>query len=215
VFILQRDPVCKICHRAASSHVDHIVPFIKPDGSVSWALFSDVTNLRGLCAPCHDRATATFDGGFGNVRKEGKTDYVAPTGGAGRQYTSGSVNVQKLDELIPAVTMTSLRSCQASRSCEKPKAEQNQKAGKSKASTIRRNRPIQTNRPHFWPDTSRLWQLERQLTLRPAPRRLSPGNRNDTPRKRCYEGYFDKYWRFISLSHFQWVPASTRLFFAS
>ena len=94
-------PAATVTLIAASSHADHITPFIKADGTVSWVLFSDVNNLRGLCAPCHDRATATFDGGFGNIRKEGKTDYVAPTGGAGRQFTSSSVSVQKVDALIP------------------------------------------------------------------------------------------------------------------
>ncbi len=103
VFILQRDPICKICGRSASQIVDHIVPFISPEGIVSWALFSDVTNLRGLCAPCHNTVTATYDRGFGNKPKAGKTDFTVPTsdGGAGRQFLSSTISVQKLNDALP------------------------------------------------------------------------------------------------------------------
>ena len=49
--ILARDPVCKACGRAASSHVDHVIP--RQDGG------SDAfDNLQGLCASCHTRKTA-------------------------------------------------------------------------------------------------------------------------------------------------------------
>lgn len=75
VFILQRDILCRICQRKGSTVVDHIVPFIAPDGSVSWALFSDPANLRGLCAECHNKVTATFDRGFGNAPKAGKENF--------------------------------------------------------------------------------------------------------------------------------------------
>ena len=100
VYCLQRHPVCQICKRAASSHVDHIIPFISADGRVSWTLFADTNNHRALCASCHDRATATYDGGFGNERKAGKTDYVVPTGEAGRQFTSGTIGSKELDAAL-------------------------------------------------------------------------------------------------------------------
>jgi 5-methylcytosine-specific restriction protein A len=41
------------------SHVDHIV-------SRSRGGSDDGTNLQTLCASCHSRKTATYDGGFGN-----------------------------------------------------------------------------------------------------------------------------------------------------
>lgn len=62
---LARDPICKICNRAPSTVADHIVPY-----KGIWDLFTDLSNLQGICAPCHDRKTALEDGGFGNVRKE-------------------------------------------------------------------------------------------------------------------------------------------------
>lgn len=59
---LARDPLCVIClahgHTEASTHVDHIVA-LKDGGTHS------MDNLQGLCASCHNRKTATEDGGFG------------------------------------------------------------------------------------------------------------------------------------------------------
>ncbi len=101
VFILQRDPICRICQKRASAVVDHIKPFIAPDGTVSWVLFSSPENLRGLCAPCHNTATATYDRGFGNAPKAGKEDHIAVTGEDGQQYKSSTIDVRKLNELIP------------------------------------------------------------------------------------------------------------------
>ena len=56
--ILARDPLCVFCLRdgriAPSAVVDHIKPIAeRPD------LRLDPDNLRGLCAPCHNRHTAT------------------------------------------------------------------------------------------------------------------------------------------------------------
>lgn len=48
-FILARDPICKICNRAASDTVDHI-----KDHKGNMQLFFDPRNLRGVCKPCHD-----------------------------------------------------------------------------------------------------------------------------------------------------------------
>jgi 5-methylcytosine-specific restriction protein A len=102
VFILQRDIICKICNRAASTCVDHIVPFISPQGVVSWERFKDPLNLQGLCQPCHSRKTATEDGGFGHSVQKVKTltTAPAPTGTSGKQFSSGSVGNQKLDAAI-------------------------------------------------------------------------------------------------------------------
>jgi hypothetical protein len=100
VFILQRDPLCRICKRRASEVADHVKPFIAPDGTVSWVLFSDVNNLRGLCAECHNTVTSKYDRGFGNAPKEGKTEFVMPTGSGGREFTSGTISQAKLDEAI-------------------------------------------------------------------------------------------------------------------
>lgn len=42
-YILQRDPICKVCDEAVSTEVDHIQP--GDDHSH--------TNLQGICKPCH------------------------------------------------------------------------------------------------------------------------------------------------------------------
>lgn len=98
---LQRHPICCLCQRNASTMVDHIVPFISPEGIVSWALFSDPANHRALCAPCHSKLTATFDGGFGNPRKAGKEAATMPTGAGGKQFISGTIDVHKVDAALP------------------------------------------------------------------------------------------------------------------
>jgi hypothetical protein len=98
---LQRHPVCCLCERNPSTMVDHIRPFISPEGYVSWALFSDPANHRALCKSCHDTLTSTYDGGFGNPRKAGKETHVLPTGAGGRQFTSTSVGVHQLDAALP------------------------------------------------------------------------------------------------------------------
>jgi 5-methylcytosine-specific restriction protein A len=60
-FILARDPICKICHKARSTDADHIVTIReRPD------LRFDPNNLRGTCKSCHSRKTAQTDHGFGN-----------------------------------------------------------------------------------------------------------------------------------------------------
>lgn len=55
LMVLARDPVCVICHRAASTDADHIVP--RAEGGTD-----ALGNLRGLCHACHSRRTAA-DGG--------------------------------------------------------------------------------------------------------------------------------------------------------
>jgi 5-methylcytosine-specific restriction protein A len=56
--ILERDPVCVICHAMASDTVDHIVT--KARGGTD-----DESNLRGLCRECHSRKTAKIDARWG------------------------------------------------------------------------------------------------------------------------------------------------------
>ena len=61
---LSNHPLCKICHDAglitAANVVDHIIPH-KNDQIRFW----DQANWQSLCAPCHNRKTATEDGGWG------------------------------------------------------------------------------------------------------------------------------------------------------
>lgn len=49
--VLDRDPVCKGCGKAASMHVDHVVP--KARGGTD-----AIQNLQGLCERCHQAKTA-------------------------------------------------------------------------------------------------------------------------------------------------------------
>ncbi len=47
--VLREEPICRMCQREASSHVDHIIPRKKrPD------LAFERSNLQGLCQPCHN-----------------------------------------------------------------------------------------------------------------------------------------------------------------
>lgn len=64
--VLNRDPVCTICDRYPSTVADHT----KPHRGI-WERFCDLSNLAGVCKPCHDTKTATEDGGFGNTKKVG------------------------------------------------------------------------------------------------------------------------------------------------
>jgi 5-methylcytosine-specific restriction endonuclease McrA len=47
--ILRRDPICKMCNSALSTHADHIIP-INQGGSKY-----DYSNGQGLCVSCHNR----------------------------------------------------------------------------------------------------------------------------------------------------------------
>ncbi|WP_312327917.1 HNH endonuclease signature motif containing protein [Stenotrophomonas sp.] len=61
--VLAQSPLCVVClaegRTRAASHVDHI------DADTS---NNDLSNLQGLCRPCHSAKTAREDGGFGNRR---------------------------------------------------------------------------------------------------------------------------------------------------
>jgi len=62
--VLSRDPMCRTegCGNP-STVADHIVP-LEQGGENTFE------NLQGLCASCHNRKTAKYDGGFGKKRKE-------------------------------------------------------------------------------------------------------------------------------------------------
>ncbi len=65
---LRNRPFCAACNARGlvvrATVVDHITPH-RGDMAIFW----DKTNWQPLCKPCHDKKTATEDGGFG--RKAG------------------------------------------------------------------------------------------------------------------------------------------------
>lgn len=62
-YVLDRDPVCRICGTSPSEEVDHIIPRARGGSDRS-------ENLQGLCKSCHSRKTASEDGGFGRAPTE-------------------------------------------------------------------------------------------------------------------------------------------------
>lgn len=65
---LSHHPLCAECEKhgrlTPATVVDHIVPH-KGDSKLFW----DKDNWQPLCKQCHDRKTATEDGGFGRAVK--------------------------------------------------------------------------------------------------------------------------------------------------
>jgi len=66
VVVLREEPFCRLCLAAgrhtASEHVDHVKP-LRSGGTHAR------DNLRGLCATCHNRRTATEQSpGWGRLR---------------------------------------------------------------------------------------------------------------------------------------------------
>jgi 5-methylcytosine-specific restriction protein A len=59
---LTRDPICVMCRERASRHADHIKP--RNSGGAD-----ALSNLQGLCGPCHSVKTCKEDGGFGNAKR--------------------------------------------------------------------------------------------------------------------------------------------------
>lgn len=49
--ILAKEPICSVCGRMPSQHVDHITPKAQGGGD-------EEENLRGICAACHAKKTA-------------------------------------------------------------------------------------------------------------------------------------------------------------
>lgn len=68
---LLRHPLCAECQRAGHVTVATVVDHITPHKG-SQALFWETDNWQPLCKPCHDRKTATEDGGFGNWHRGAK-----------------------------------------------------------------------------------------------------------------------------------------------
>lgn len=96
VLVLARDPICRMCNRAASTIADHIVPH-----KGNWTLFCDMANLQGLCENCHSLKTAAEDGGYGNVRKStGGQPGPVTTGEPGKQFQATTVSAKKIDEAL-------------------------------------------------------------------------------------------------------------------
>lgn len=93
--VLARDPICMICHRNASTIADHIIPH-----KGVWELFISLTNLMGVCKPCHDIKTNKEDGGFGNPSKPYDPNAAKPTGDGGKQFQSSSIPSTKLDTAL-------------------------------------------------------------------------------------------------------------------
>lgn len=64
---LNRFPLCRECNRSGRIRlariVDHVIPH-RGDQELFW----DTSNWQPLCKTCHDRKTASEDGGFGNER---------------------------------------------------------------------------------------------------------------------------------------------------
>jgi 5-methylcytosine-specific restriction protein A len=60
-FVLRRDPICKVCDRALSAEVDHVVPLAAGGDPY------DPTELQGICSPCHWEKTARENAGRGTV----------------------------------------------------------------------------------------------------------------------------------------------------
>jgi 5-methylcytosine-specific restriction protein A len=64
----ERHPLCVECEKQGrlvlAEVVDHIIPH-----RGDMALFWDRNNHQGLCKTCHDRKTASEDGGFGNMQR--------------------------------------------------------------------------------------------------------------------------------------------------
>jgi 5-methylcytosine-specific restriction enzyme A len=62
---LAEHPLCVECRRNGQLFPATVVDHVKPHRG-DYELFWDPSNHQGLCRSCHDRKTATEDGGFGN-----------------------------------------------------------------------------------------------------------------------------------------------------
>lgn len=65
--VLQRDPICVLCHNAPSKHADHH-PHTRDELLRMGENPNDPKWGRGLCHACHSSETARHDGGYGNPR---------------------------------------------------------------------------------------------------------------------------------------------------
>jgi 5-methylcytosine-specific restriction protein A len=60
--VLARDPICTLCRRAPSHHADHY-PLDRRELVARGMNPNHPRHGRGLCAPCHAKATATHQPG--------------------------------------------------------------------------------------------------------------------------------------------------------
>ena len=53
--VLRRDCICVLCQLAYATVADHVIPFRSgATEKEQWDLFTTLSNLRGICAPCHN-----------------------------------------------------------------------------------------------------------------------------------------------------------------
>jgi len=64
---LRDNPLCVDCYKRDRLTPATVVDHIKPHKG-DYGLFWDESNWQGMCKPCHDRKTASEDGGFGNTQ---------------------------------------------------------------------------------------------------------------------------------------------------
>lgn len=67
---LAHHPLCAHCKASGYITAAKVVDHIRPHRG-DQALFWNHDNWQALCKPCHDRKTATEDGGFGNRNSTG------------------------------------------------------------------------------------------------------------------------------------------------
>jgi len=102
---LAKFPVCTTCERKFSTVADHVKPWRSgPTEQEKWFLFcggTNLENLTGSCKECHDRKTATYDGGFGHaVKHQPAGPTPVRTGEAGRQFVSSVLGDSVLDKAL-------------------------------------------------------------------------------------------------------------------
>jgi 5-methylcytosine-specific restriction protein A len=68
-YFLNENPLCACCQINGVVTMANTLDHIKPHKG-NYDLFWDKRNWQSLCKRCHDIKTATFDGGFGNKRKQ-------------------------------------------------------------------------------------------------------------------------------------------------
>jgi 5-methylcytosine-specific restriction protein A len=88
--ILQRDPICVLCHDAPSTQCDHVQA--KSAGGTD-----DPSNLRGVCRGCHDSRT----GRQGQAHRFGAVELPGVPGArrAGRSSAAGHLNSNEEDAM--------------------------------------------------------------------------------------------------------------------
>jgi len=67
ILFLREHPLCEICLNECKITQANVVDHIEPHKG-NKQLFWDEGNHQALCKECHDRKTATEDGGFGNYK---------------------------------------------------------------------------------------------------------------------------------------------------